>query len=35
LGDTTDSIDSRIFGCVQAGAILNRLVPIATERQLP
>jgi type IV secretory pathway protease TraF len=32
FGDTADSIDSRTFGCVKAGSILNRLRPLATER---
>ena len=35
LGDSSDSIDSRVFGCISPITLLNRLVPIVTEKKLP
>lgn len=32
LGDSRDSIDSRVFGCVSIPSLRDRLVPILTER---
>jgi conjugative transfer signal peptidase TraF len=31
IGDTPDSIDSRVFGCVSASQVRDRLVPLLTE----
>lgn len=31
LGDGPDSIDSRTFGCIPRGSVLNRVVPLLTE----
>jgi type IV secretory pathway protease TraF len=31
-GDTVDSIDSRVFGCVSPSQVRDRLVPLLTER---
>lgn len=31
LGDTSDPIDSRTFGCVPRSSVLNRIVPLLTE----
>ena len=33
LGDSADSIDSRIFGCVSLRRFRNRLIPVLTERR--
>jgi type IV secretory pathway protease TraF len=35
FGDSGDSIDSRVFGCVPASRIRNRLIPILTEPRRP
>lgn len=35
FGDTADSIDSRVFGCIPTPAFLYRLVPLLTERKVP
>jgi type IV secretory pathway protease TraF len=35
FGDTPDSIDSRVFGCIPTRAFLFRLVPLLTERSVP
>jgi conjugative transfer signal peptidase TraF len=35
VGDSGDSIDSRVFGCVPASRIRNRLIPILTEPRRP
>lgn len=32
VGDSGDSIDSRIFGCVSVASLKNRLLPVLTER---
>ncbi|HET7042300.1 MAG TPA: S26 family signal peptidase [Gemmatimonadales bacterium] len=32
VGDSADSIDSRVFGCIPVGSLRNRLIPILTER---
>lgn len=32
LGESRDSIDSRVFGCIPVSSLRNRLVPILTER---
>jgi type IV secretory pathway protease TraF len=32
VGDSSDSVDFRVFGCVPQKAILNRLIPIITEQ---
>jgi conjugative transfer signal peptidase TraF len=31
VGDTSDSIDSRVFGCVSPSQVRDRLVPLLTE----
>lgn len=32
LGESLDSIDSRVFGCISASSLRDRLVPVLTER---
>jgi len=32
LGEARDSIDSRVFGCVSASSLRDRLLPVLTER---
>lgn len=32
LGDSKDSIDSRVFGCIAISSLRDRLIPVLTER---